>query len=185
MGIFSKPTPIHTMFELPRVSKKDCYQVSLPNMNLMAFPDVKWLNWQMRNNQPPSYWWSKIFESENYWNELQVDVNECAYHIAYMAASLENLQTDEVLVQDLLLNAKFGVLSGIFERASQSTADHSCHPIIWNSIVYFNLESAGIEIRPKLPEISLLLRDCVTWAGLAFSKIPYITVKQVFTNWRK
>jgi len=49
---------------------------------------------------------------------------------------------------------------------------------------FFNMGVRDMEGRAVIPESSLLLRECTTWAGYALGKIPNITVEQVFANWR-
>ena len=72
----------------------------------------------------------------------------------------------------------------MFEKASQATVPANCHPIVWNAMKSFNIRARDREGRVKMPESSLLLPECTTWAGYVLGKVPNITVEQVFANWR-
>ena len=97
---------------------------------------------------------------------------------------LYRLQSHSFRIEDIFVNAKLGVLAGMFEKASQATAPGDCHPVVWNAMNFFNMGVRDMEGRAKIPESSLLLRECTTWAGYALGKVPNITVEQVFANWR-
>ena len=51
-------------------------------------------------------------------------------------------------------------------------------------MISFNIRARDREGRVKMPESSLLLPECTTWAGYVLGKVPNITVEQVFANWR-
>ena len=87
MGLFSNPKPIHPRFELPRVSPRECTQMSLPNMSSMWMPNIKWIDWQAKKGQDKTYWWTKIFDSEEFWGNLDIDIGQFAFNIAYTAAT--------------------------------------------------------------------------------------------------
>ena len=184
MGLFGNPKPMHPRFELPKVASRECSKMSLPNMSSMIVPNFKWFEWQAKRGQDQSYWWKKIFDSEEFWKNMKIDIGEFALGIAYAAATREGLEKNKEIVGDIFIHAKLGVLAGMFEKASQTTSPSDCHPIIWNAMNFFNLEVSDMEGRAKIPESSLLLRECTTWAGYAFGKIPNINVEQVFANWR-
>jgi hypothetical protein len=150
----------------------------------MIIPNIKWFEWQAKQGQPQSYWWNKIFESEAYWEKSQVDIGKYASQITYVAGELEGLLENQQLIQEISINARLGFLAGMFERASNTTGQKDCHPLIWNAMIFFNLEISEIEGRVKMPDASPLLRECTTWAGYALGKIPGITVREVFANWR-
>ena len=184
MGLFSNPKPIHPRFELPRVSPKECTEMSLPNMSVMWMPNFRWIDWQAKKGQDQTYWWTKIFDSEEFWTNFDIDIGQFAFNIAHAAATREGFQENREIVDDIFVNAKLGVLAGMFEKSSQATAISDCHPLIWNAMVFFNLGVSNMKDRVKIPESSPVLRECTTWAGYALGKIPTITVEQTFANWR-
>lgn len=115
---------------------------------------------------------------------MNIDIGQFAFNIAHSAAAREGLEENKEIVEDIFVNAKLGVLAGMFEKASQTTAPGDCHPVVWNAMNFFNMGVRDMEGRAKIPESSLLLRECTTWAGYALGKVPNITVEQVFANWR-
>lgn len=185
MGIFSNPKPLHPRFQLPKVANRECNKMGLPNMSSMMMANIRWFEWQAKNGQDQSYWWTRIFDSEEFWNNLNINVGQFAFNVAHFAASKEGLQNDKAIVDDLFVYAKLGVLAGMFEKASNTTPPEICHPLIWNAINFFQMSAHKLEDRVEIPEQSLLLRECTAWAGYALGKIPNITVEQVFTNWRR
>ncbi len=184
MGLFSNPKSLHPRFELPKVSPRDCSRMALPHMSSMLMPNLKWFEWQAKQGQDQTYWWSRIFDSEEYWENNNIDVGQFAFNVAHSAAAREGLEQNKEIVEDIFINAKLGVLAGMFEKASQTTSAEDCHPVVWNAMNFFNMGVRGMEGRPQIPESSLLLRECTTWAGYALGKIPGITVEQVFARWR-
>jgi hypothetical protein len=184
MGLFSNPKPLHPRFELPKVSPRDCSRMALPHMSSMLMPNLKWFEWQAKQGQDQTYWWSRIFDSEEYWENNNIDVGQFAFNVAHSAAAREGLEQNKEIVEDIFINAKLGVLAGMFEKASQTTSAEDCHPVVWNAMNFFNMGVRDMEGRPRIPESSLLLRECTTWAGYALGKIPGITVEQVFARWR-
>jgi hypothetical protein len=150
----------------------------------MFMPNFKWFEWQAKQGQDQTYWQTRIFESEDFWTNMNIDIGQFAFNIAHAAASREGLHENKELVGEIFINAKLGILAGMFEKASQTTTAGDCHPVIWNAMNFFNMGVRDMEGRVEIPEPSLLLRECTTWAGYAFSKIPNITVEQVFANWR-
>ena len=185
MGFFNNPKPIHPRFELPKVSPRECSKMSLPNMSSMFMPNLKWFEWQAKQGQDQTYWWTKVLDSEEFWTNINIDIGQFGFNIAHAAATREGLQENKEIVEDIFVHAKLGVLAGMFEKASQATTPGDCHPVIWNAISLFNMSVRDMDGRPKIPESSLLLRECTTWAGYALGKIPTISVEQVFDNWRK
>lgn len=161
--------------------------MSLPDMNVLWTPNWAWLEWQAKKGQDRSYWWTNIFDSENFWTNINIDIGQFAFNIAHAAATREGLQENKEIVDDIFVYAKLGVLAGMFEKASQATAISNCHPLIWNAMISFNLDSDVVNMagRPKIPKSSPLLRESTTWAGYALGKIPTISVEQVFDKWRK
>ncbi len=115
---------------------------------------------------------------------MNVDIGQFAFNIAHGAAMREGLHENKVIVDDIFIHAKLGVLAGMFEKASKATAPGDCHPVIWNAMNFFNMGVRDMEGRAEIPTSSLLLRECTTWAGYALGKIPNITVEQTFANWR-
>ena len=184
MGIFKNSKPIHPRFELPKVSPRECFRMSLPQMSSMSMPNFKWVEWQAKQGQDQTFWWTKIFDSEEFWKQMNIDIGQLAFNIAHEAASREGLKENSEIVEDLFIHAKLGVLAGMFEKASQTTSPGDSHPVVWNAITFFNMGVLGMKDRPKIPDSSLLLRECTTWGGYALGKIPNITVQQVFANWR-
>ena len=153
-------------------------------MSSMFMPNLKWLEWQAKQGQDQTYWWTKIFDSEEFWTNINIDIGQFAFNIAHAAATREGLQENREIVDDIFVNAKLGVLAGMFEKASRATEPSDCHPVIWNAINFFNMGVRDMDGRAKIPDSSLLLRECTTWAGYALGKIPNITVEQTFANWR-
>ena len=184
MGFFSSPKPLHPKFELPKVSPRECSLMTLPNMNSKPMLNFRWFEWQAKQGQDQTYWWTKIFDSEDFWTDMKIDIGQYAFNIALSAASLEGLEKDKEIVEDIFVNAKLGVLAGMFEKASQATSPRDCHPVVWNAMNLFNKGIRDMEGRAEIPESSLLLRECTTWAGYALGKMPNIKVEQVFENWR-
>ncbi len=184
MGLFSNPKSLHPRFELPKVSPRDCSRMALPHMSSMLMPNLKWFEWQAKQGQDQTYWWTRIFNSEEYWEKNNIDIGQFAFNIAHSAAAREGLEQNKEIVEDIFINAKLGVLAGMFEKASQTTSAGDCHPVVWNAMNFFNMGVRDMEGRPQIPESSLLLRECTTWAGYALGKIPGITVEQVFARWR-
>lgn len=184
MGLFGNPKPLHPRFELPKVSPRDCFRMELPNMSAMLMPNFKWFEWQVKQGQDETYWWTRIFDSEEFWKNLNIDIGQFAFNIAHSAASREGLQENKEIIDEIFVNAKLGVLAGMFEKASQATLPANCHPVVWNAMKSFNIRARDREGRAKMPESSLLLPECTTWAGYVLGKVPNITVEQVFANWR-
>ena len=184
MGLFSNPKPLHPRFELPKVPQRDQVGIPFPNMNAMFMPNLKWLEWQAKQVQDRTYWWVRIFETEEFWATWDIDIGQSVFNIAHEAATREGLQENKEIVEQIFIHAKLGVLAGMFEKASEAIGPSACHPIIFNAIIDFNMCVRDMEGRPKLPESSLLLPECATWAGYVLGKIPNITVEQTFANWR-
>jgi len=184
MGVFSNPKPIHPRFELPKVAPRECSRMSLPKMSAVMFPIIKWLDWQAKQKQDQAFWIAKILDSEEFWTNMNIDIGQFAFNIAHAAATKENLVENSDLVDDLFAHARLGVLAGMFEKASQATSPGDCHPLIWNAMTFFNMSVRDMEGRVEVPNSSLMLRECTTWAGYALGKVPNITIGQVFADWR-
>ena len=111
--------------------------------------------WQAKQGQDQTYWWVKIFDSEEFWTNINIDIGQFAFNIAHSAAAREGLEHNKEIVEDIYINAKLGVLAGMFEKASQATAPGDCHPVVWNAMNFFNMGVRDMEGRAKIPESSL------------------------------
>jgi hypothetical protein len=184
MAFFGSPKPVHPRFELPKVSPRECTEMSLPNIHSITMLNLRWLEWQAKRGQDTSYWWTRIFDSEEFWSSPNIDLGQYAFNIALKAATLENLSESKEIIDDLFVHAKLGILSGMFERASNTTSPRDCHPLIWNAMKFFQMDARKMPEQVEIPKESPVLRESTTWAGYAFGKIPNITIEQVFSKWR-
>jgi hypothetical protein len=184
MAFFGSPKPVDPRFELPKVSPRECTEMSLPNIHSITMLNIRWVEWQVKRGQDKSYWWKKIFDSEEFWNVPSFDVGQYSFNVAYKAATLENVHENKEILDDLFVYSKLGLLAGMFERASNATSPKDCHPLIWNAMRFFHMDARSLPDQVSMPEESPVLRESTTWAGYALGKIPNITIEQVFAKWR-
>lgn len=182
MALFGQPKPIDPLFMLPKVSPRECTLMGLPNMNQMTMTNFAWLEKQLRKGQDQSYWVIKVFESEKFWTNISVDVDDLALQVVRMACSLQNVEPSNEDGATLIMHAKFGILAGMFERSSNASSVGDCHPLMWNALKFFTM-AVPDDRKTHFYEANRVMFDMVNFAGYGFGKIPNLTIQKLFSRW--
>lgn len=185
MGLFGKSRkPLDSRFELAKVSSRQCTKVILPSMYQMPMLNPLALGRIFQEGASGDALVKRVMESEEYWRDRGVDVDQLAYGVAKLACRLEGLDEDESIVTECFVLAKMGLLMGLFERASGTTSSTDCHPEMWNSLVLMARHSDDRESRKTLPENSALLYSTTAYAAYVLGKMESMTLEKLFVNWR-
>ncbi len=182
MGIFSKPKPIDPMFTLPSVMSRECVKIFLPNKSSYPMANLRWVEIQYRNKQGPDYWVTKIYETEDFFAS-RMDLPEVAGSVAMSGCKADGFKETEETFATLYTSAKFGLLTGMFEGASNATKDEDCHPLTWNALKFFN-QSIDKEFQEAFSPNHTMLLECMVYAGYVMAKLEKATPKIVFSKWK-
>ena len=137
MGLFNKTAPLDPRFTLPAVKKMDCTQLNFPCKSEMAMMNFKWLEKQMSSGkyQEPLILVNRIMDSAIFWEKLDVlNLGDATNALVQYVMGIESLKLKKEDFADLYMAANFGLLAGLFEGASKTTAKDACHPEIWNAM---------------------------------------------------
>ena len=183
MGIFSKPKPIHPMFDLPRASVRECGAMHLPSKVRMALPSVHWLEMMAQSGDTFASWINRVSETESFWTSHQINCDEVAQAIAYRVMHLEQQHNHEDLLITGIVFSKFGLLLGLYERASNATKPTECHPLIQNVVIGLKIAFDDGEVMNNLPEDASHLLYLCGWAGYVMGKVPDLSMNDLFQEW--
>ena len=183
MGIFSKPKPIDPMFTLPSVTSKECVKIFLPNKSSYPMANLRWVEIQYRNKQGPDYWVTKIYETEDFFTN-RINLSEFAGSVVMSGCKADGLKETEETFATLFTSAKFGLLAGMFEGASNATKDEDCHPLTWNALKFFN-QSIKKEFKEPFAEKHTMLLESMVYAGYVAAKLEKTTPELVFSQWSR
>jgi len=181
MGIFSKPKPIDPMFTLPSVMSRECVRIFLPNKSSYPMMNLRWVDIQYRNKQGPEYWIEKVFGSEDFFAS-RLDIPVIAGALVTNGCKADSFKVTEDTFATLFISAKFGLLAGMFENASNSTKKEDCHPLTWNSLKFFN-QSIDKEFEEAFAPDHKMLLECMVYAGYAMAKLEQTNPEIIFSKW--
>lgn len=183
MGFFSKPKPIDPMFTLPSVMSRECVEVFLPRKNTFPMSNMRWLEIQFSKKQGPDYWVDKISESESYF-ATKVDLSPIVAAIAQAGCEADGFKPDKEAWLTLFVLAKFGLLAGMFEKASNTTKEKDCHPLPWNALKFYAKSLRDEDKKPFGEEHIMLLTNMV-YAGYLMGKLNNPNPNQIFSMWNQ
>ena len=176
-------------FYLPKVKLGHCVKMILPNINSRPMLNMEWLEWQFKQGQDQSYWIERIMQSQDIY-EGAIDIFESSLKIAMACDEVESryrISVGEEIskrnVSYLEPIARFGLLAGLYERASKSTSGERCHPLVVNAIITFSKSIPERDKESELDEQDPLLILTTCWAGFTVGKTPEISLKKVFSQW--
>jgi len=181
MGIFSKPKPIDPMFALPSVMSRECVKLFLPNKSSYPMANLRWVEIQYRNKQGPDYWVTKIYETEDFFTS-RINLPELAGSVAMSGCRADGFKETEDSFATLYTSAKFGLLAGMFEGASNATKGNDCHPITWNALKFFN-QSINEEFKEPFAEKHPMLLESMVYAGYVMARLEQASPESVFAHW--
>jgi hypothetical protein len=189
MGLFNKTAPLDPRFTLPAVKKMDCTQLNFPCKSEMAMMNFKWLEKQMSSGkyQEPLILVNRIMDSAIFWEQLDVlNLGDATNALVQYVMGIESLKLKKKDFADLYMAANFGLLAGLFEGASKTTAKDACHPEIWNAMSRLNSmrreERGGSKISEK-DSTFLFICQKTGEAGYVMGKLGGVTLGEVFKRW--
>ena len=143
--------------------------------------NLRWVDIQFRNKQGSDYWVTKIYETEDFFAS-RIDLPELAGSVAMSGCKAAGLKATEETFATLYTSAKFGLLAGMFEGASNATKSDDCHPLTWNALKFFN-QSINEEYKEPFAEKHSMLLESMVYAGYMMAKLERATPESVFSNW--
>lgn len=188
MALFGGRSPMDPRFELPKVSSRECTELRLPRRSVYAMANHAWTatQWEKGIAPNPAEMVIRIFDSEVFWERFMPNVEEVALAIAVHLASTEAMELDVDQENMLFQSARFGMLAGMFDHASETTEDMYCHPEIWNARSYYSTfarERYERKSDSETEDIFLMNCDKASEAGLVMGKIGGISVMELFEHW--
>jgi hypothetical protein len=181
MGIFSKPKPIDPMFTLPSVMSRECVEVFLPRKSAFPMSNMRWVEIQFSKKQGQNYWVDKISESESYFSTNK-DLTPQIAAIAKAGCEADGFKPNEEAWLTLFVLAKFGLLAGMFEKASNTTKEKDCHPLPWNALKFYS-QSLRDEDEKPFGEKHRMLLTYMVYAGYLMGKLEKASPEYVFSHW--
>ena len=189
MGLFSKAAPLDPRFNLPPVKKMECTQLNFPCKSEIAMMNFKWIEKQMSSGsyQEPLMLVNRIMETADFWKQIAVmNLDEATDSLVQYVMGLESLKLSEDDFADLYMAANFGLLAGLFESASKTTAKEACHPEVWNAMSRLNSmrrsDRGGDDISEK-DAAFLFICQKTGEAGYVMGKLGGLTLGEVFKRW--
>lgn len=143
--------------------------------------NLRWVEIQYQNKQGPDYWVTKIYETEDFFAS-QIDLPEVAGSVAMSGCKANGFKGTEETFATLYTSAKFGLLAGMFECASNATKEDDCHPLTWNALKFFN-QSINEEFKEPFTEKHPMLLESMVYAGYVMAKLDRASPESVFSNW--
>ena len=169
------------MFQLPSVMSRECNEVFLPRKSAFPMSNMRWIEMQMAKGQGADYWVNKIFDSEDFFSQ-QLDLSPIVGSIVDTGCAVDSFKPDEESWITMFTSAKFGLLTGMFERASNATKEKDCHPLTWNALSFLNHSIADELKKPFGDEHQILLRY-MPYAGYLMGKIEKADSQEIFSQW--
>lgn len=142
--------------------------------------NMRWLEIQFSKKQGPDYWVDKISESESYFS-ARIDLSPIVAAIAQAGCEADGFKPDEEAWLTLFVLAKFGLLAGMFEKASNTTKEKDCHPLPWNALKFYTKNLRDEDKEPFGEEHRMLLTHMV-YAGYLMGKLDTQILKKFFLS---
>jgi hypothetical protein len=188
--MFGKKAKSDSQFFLPKVKLRDCLEMRLPNINSRPMMRMDWVESELREGRDLTFWIEKIMGSQDSF-KLTTNLEEVSAKVAIASNQIDGRykpyeRTESINIRNvdhLEPIARFGLLAGFYERASNTTNQERCHPLVVNAILTFCKSMPERPLDHDNEEKEPLLELTTCWAGYAFGKIPELSFKRAFSQW--
>ncbi len=143
--------------------------------------NMRWVEIQFSKKQGQNYWVDKISESESYFSTNK-DLTPQIAAIAKAGCEADGFKPNEEAWLTLFVLAKFGLLAGMFEKASNTTKEKDCHPLPWNALKFYS-QSLRDEDEKPFGEKHRMLLTYMVYAGYLMGKLDNPNPQKIFSHW--
>ena len=143
--------------------------------------NMRWVEIQFSKKQGQNYWVDKISESESYFSTNK-DLTPQIAAIAKAGCEADGFKPNEEAWLTLFVLAKFGLLAGMFEKASNTTKEKDCHPLPWNALKFYS-QSLRDEDEKPFGEKHRMLLTYMVYAGYLMGKLDSPNPQKIFSHW--